>query len=224
MPIPPYPRVFPKAILFDWDNTLVDSWESCFHATNAVFSHFKKKTLTIEEYFKLTPVSVRDFYAEWLIPEDAKKAETLFYHTLCSNNLHTLRPFSEAQNLLRWLFGKKIYVGVVSNKEGDILRQEVSHLGWGKYFSKVIGSRDAEKDKPSPFPILKALSGSDIEASHDVWFVGDSHIDMRCAQQAGCVPIGVNKMACLPDHKVVELSGCLELNTLLMELWEIPKA
>ena len=62
-------------------------------------------------------------------------------------------------------------------------------MGWDKYFSKVIGSDDAAKDKPFREPVDLAFAGSVHRPGQHVWFVGDSDIDLECAQNTGCTAI-----------------------------------
>ncbi|HSV29964.1 MAG TPA: HAD hydrolase-like protein, partial [Candidatus Omnitrophota bacterium] len=77
----------------------------------------------------------------------------------------------------------------VSNKRGGFLRTEADTLGWTPLFGGLVGANDAEADKPHPAPVHLALSGSGIGPSSDVWFVGDSAIDMHCGLASGCVPV-----------------------------------
>ncbi|BDB96464.1 HAD family hydrolase [Candidatus Hydrogenosomobacter endosymbioticus] len=220
MPIPsPYPRIVPRAVLFDWDNTLVDTWRSSYSALNFVLEQYKLKTITADEFVKQPSVSMRDYFAKMFSKEEAERAEFMYYSFVREQHLNSLSPFPGTYNLLQWLMSKGIFAGVVSNKDGVVLRKEVEHLGWSKFFGQVIGSRDAEEDKPSPVPLLTALSRENISAGHDVWFVGDSHIDMMCAQRALCVPVSISKEARIEGHPVVELNGCMELAKLLSSLY-----
>jgi phosphoglycolate phosphatase len=75
---------------------------------------------------------------------------------------------------------------VVSNKQGLILRQESTHLGWDSLFGGLVGASDAERDKPAAEPVLMALAASGIAPGPDVWFVGDTDVDLSCAHAAGC--------------------------------------
>jgi phosphoglycolate phosphatase len=82
-----------------------------------------------------------------------------------------------------------LYLAVVSNKMGPYLRTEAEILGWDRLFGRLVGAMDAEADKPHAAPVHMALSESGIVPGPDVWFVGDSAIDMHCAANSGCVPI-----------------------------------
>jgi phosphoglycolate phosphatase len=93
-----------------------------------------------------------------------------------------------------------VYMGVVSNKKGVNLRKEVQHIGWGKYFDKVVGADDTPRDKPFPDPVIAALEGSGIAAGPDVWFIGDSAIDMQTAHATGCVPMWYGELPEKLEH------------------------
>ena len=151
-----YPNRIPEAVLFDWDNTLVDTWQVCFDSFNIALQAIGRTPITPEEFWNQPHLSARDSHhrfgdghAEW---------ERIFYDNIHKCHLEGLSAFEGAETLLKKLKGREICVGVVSNKRGVILRKEVAHLGWGDYFHAVIGSQDAEQDKPSHLPVLAALS------------------------------------------------------------------
>lgn len=212
-----YPRKVPKAVLFDWDNTLVDTWLMCFEALNKTMTTYGHTPYTPEEFSRRPHASFRDSFPA-IFDNKAGEAEQVFYNHIRANHLETIRPLPGAEKLLQYLRSKNVYIGVVSNKVGEVLRQEVFHLGWGKYFSKVIGSRDTAADKPSPTPVFEALKGSHVEASHDVWFVGDSSIDILCAHQSGCVPVSVGPHAAAPTDPIVHGKDCIKIAKMLTSL------
>ena len=61
-------------------------------------------------------------------------------------------------------------MAIVSNKNKEILSIEVNFLGWQDFFHCVIGSQDADFDKPHPAPALMACQQLQIEAKN-VYFV-----------------------------------------------------
>jgi phosphoglycolate phosphatase len=84
-------------------------------------------------------------------------------------------------------------LAVVSNKTGNYLRREAQHLKWDSLFHRVVGATDCARDKPSPEPVHKALEGSGITPGADVWFVGDTDIDLECAHNSGCAAVLVRQ-------------------------------
>lgn len=178
----------PRAVIFDWDNTLVDTWPTITRCYNAVFTAFGMVQWTEAETRARAHGSLRDafpvlFGARW------EEARDVFYGTFNACHLETLRPIDGAAELLRDLVARNIYLAIVSNKMGPALRTEVGHLGWSGLFGKVVGATDAARDKPAPDPVTIALSGADLRPSDAVWFVGDTVVDLQCAHATGCVPV-----------------------------------
>ena len=182
------PHGSPRAILFDWDNTLVDNWPVISDSMNEVFSAFGMPQWTLAETKARTRASLRDSFPR-LFGERAKEAGRIFSDHFASRHLAELREMPGAGALLRRLKASGIYLGIVSNKRGRFLRLEADHLGWTGHFAKLVGAADAPEDKPSVAPVEMALAGSGIARGPDVWFVGDADIDLECAIRAGCVPV-----------------------------------
>lgn len=212
-----YPRKVPKAILFDWDNTLVDTWRTVFEAINAAREAVNRPPFTVEEFWQRPHHSMRDTAVE-LFGDHMEKGMQVFYETIEKSHLQSLSVLEGADALLNSLKNLGIYVGVVSNKDGHHLRKEVGHLGWDSHFSRVVGARDTSADKPSPIPVFAALQDSTIVPSHDVWFVGDSIVDVLCARKSGCVPIVVGQGEASQQQDIVHARDCSGLMHLLARL------
>ncbi len=175
----------PKAIVFDWDNTLVDSWEGIREAYNATFRHFGMPLWSLEDTQANVAGSMRDTFPQ-MFGERWEEARDVFYATVTAIGTRYLNPLDGALPLLQWLQSQNIHAAVVSNKNGVLLRRDVSALGWDPLFCGVVGAGDCPRDKPAIDPVLSALQTTDIPLNPDVWFVGDSHVDIRCGQNAGC--------------------------------------
>lgn len=178
----------PRAVLFDWDNTLVDNWAAIADALNTVFAAFNKPAWTVAETKTRVRQSLRDsfpamFGARW---EDARD---MFYARFRERHIELLRPLPGAGELVAELAASGFYLGVVSNKNGALLRREAEHLGWSGHFGRIVGAADAARDKPAAEPVTMALEAAGYVAGRDVWFVGDSGIDMQCARASGCVAV-----------------------------------
>jgi phosphoglycolate phosphatase len=214
VPLPP-----PRAILFDWDNTLVDNWAVIADALNAAFAAMGHPLWTEAEVRARVRKSARDTFPE-MFGERSAAAEHIFYSTFEERHLEGLRPMDGAAALLDAARGRGIYLGIVSNKLGRYLRIEAEHLGWTRHFGRIVGATDTAADKPAADPVHAALAGSGIAAGPDVWFVGDAGVDMHCALNSGCIPVllrdeetlGEEFETCVPH---LHLRGCPGLSQLL---------
>jgi len=178
----------PRAVLFDWDNTLVDTWDTIHDAMNTTLIAMGHGTWTLTETHLRVRKALREAFPE-LFGDDWEKARDIFYGRFKEIHLETLTTMLGSEDLLRELVEKGIFLGVVSNKSGDHLRSEATYLGWDRYFTNLVGATDAERDKPAIDPVLMALQGSGANPGPDVWFIGDTAIDMQCALNANCTAI-----------------------------------
>ncbi len=174
----------PAAILWDWDNTLVDGWAAIEAGLNAAFRAFGlpewDRATVLARVRKSLPESFPPMFgAEW------ERARDIFYATVRSCHLDVLHPMPGALHAIE-AAGTIAPQAVVSNKQGALLRAEAAHLGWASHFGTLVGAGDASADKPSAAPLLLALERLGLHASPDVWYVGDTALDMQAARAAGC--------------------------------------
>jgi phosphoglycolate phosphatase len=181
----PLPPTAPRALIFDWDNTLVDSWDTIHHALAATFTAMGREPWTLAETKIRVRHALKDSFPK-LFGERWEEARKLYLDTFTSIHLERLKPVAGAGELLAALAARGLFLAVVSNKTGRLLRAEADHLGWTKHFRRLVGAGDAAFDKPHAASIEAALEGSGIACGPAVWYVGDTGIDMECAANAGC--------------------------------------
>lgn len=177
----------PKAIIFDWDNTLVDTWPIIHEALNATFAKNGKPLWTMEQTVMRVHKSMRDSFPE-IFGESWQEAGE-FYQQQYRAHQMKLEPLPQALEVLERVKEIGLFAVVVSNKRGVNLRAEIEHLGWNPFFSAIVGADDAARDKPHADPVHMAFEKSGLTPGPDVWFIGDSVIDLECALATGCTAI-----------------------------------
>ncbi len=178
----------PKAVIFDWDNTLVDSWPVIHDALNTTYRTYGMREWTLDETRANVRESVRDRFPK-VFGDAWQTAAEVFYKRYDEIHTDAIKPLTGAAEMLGALSDAGFYLGVVSNKRGDYLRAEAGHLGWDRHFSAIVGALDAERDKPDPAPVHMALEPGGHAPGPHVWFVGDADIDLTCAVNTGCIPV-----------------------------------
>jgi len=180
--------VRPRAILFDWDNTLVDSWATIHEALNICMAAMGKPAWSLVDTKQRVRLSLRESFPVHF-GERWEEARQIYLDHFRAIHLERLAPLPGRGELLHGLAAEGIFLGVVSNKTGFLLRREAQQIGWSAYFGNVVGAGDATADKPDAAPVRLALEESGIEAGEAVWFVGDTGVDMECAGNSACVPV-----------------------------------
>ena len=195
----------PRAILFDWDNTLVDSWATIHEALNFLMRAMDRPQWSLAETRERVRLSLRDNFPR-LFGERWEEAREIYLGRFREIHLDRLSPLPGREMMLRALADQGFFLGFVSNKTGELLRREVAQLGWSDFFGSIVGAGDASVDKPAPEPVHLALAPSGIPAGAAVWFVGDTAIDMECARNSGCIAVLLGDAA--PPE---EFLGCAPL-------------
>ena len=200
----------PRAVLFDWDNTLVASWEIIHESLRRTFEDLGREPWSFAQTKAWVRRSMRDSFPD-LFGADAERAERAFYRHYRAHHLCLLTPLAGAAVTLEALRRNRVPLGVVSSKLGGLVRAEAGHLGWSGYFGRIVGAEDAARDKPAPEAVALALEGTGAGPGADVWYVGDTGIDVTCARNSACVAVIVGSdpprdgdRACTPDHQVAD--------------------
>ena len=183
--LPPYPR----AVIFDWDNTLVDSWPAIMEAINHTRATFGLEVWNLEQIKQNCTRAARESFPEWF-GDKWKEAYDVYYKGFDEiRKRRDIGILPGSVELLEFLLEHKIPAMVVSNKRGDYLRIEADKLKWKNHFVAIVGAQDAARDKPAREHVDHALNHTGIQADATVWFIGDSETDVQCARNAGCTPI-----------------------------------
>jgi len=191
----------PSVIVFDWDNTLVDTWPTIHEALSVTLQAMGHKPWTFEETTTRVRHSLRDSFPR-MFGDRWTEARDIFYDAFERNHIARLAPIEGAAEMLQSIAAIGVEMAVLSNKTGGYLRKEVNHLGWTGYFGALVGAGDAERDKPERQALELALGSSAFVPGPDIWIIGDAGIDMEIAHRNGCVPVLLNR----DDHESAEFS------------------
>ncbi len=174
----------PSAVIFDWDNTLVNTWPIIHTALNATLKAKGLAEWTFDMTRSRVKKSMRDSFPE-VFGENWQDAGEIYQAEYRKHHLSKLESLEGAETLLKAIKASGIFCVVVSNKKGDNLRLEIENIGWGHYFQAVVGAQDATHDKPYTEPVALAFKDSVVPLNKSVWFIGDSEIDIECAGNCG---------------------------------------
>ncbi len=175
----------PKAVFWDWDGTLVDSYNFLNDAHNHTlislgFPPFKEGEY--RNYFG----KPREVLYPAIYKDKCDQAKEIFQKYVLGNS-HKVQVLQGAEPVLDMLYKNNIPMGIVSNKKANLIAQELEYLGWSNYFKVIIGAGDAGSDKPSKEPLVLALKKAAInDAYEDIWYIGDTENDLLCAKNIGC--------------------------------------
>jgi phosphoglycolate phosphatase len=85
--------------------------------------------------------------------------------------------------LLHYLDGIEIALGVCTNKDEASARQALEKMSILKFFTCVTGGDTTPYAKPHSMPLLHTLKMMNVAPEQSL-LIGDTHVDALCAQQS----------------------------------------
>jgi HAD superfamily hydrolase (TIGR01509 family) len=175
-----------RAVLFDWDGTLLNSYEADLRAYLSMFHALGINWTERELALHYSPNWLRVYRAAKLPRSKWIEADNLWTRAYKLENPPLL---AGARRVVR-LLAQKFDLGIVTSGNRPRVRRQLRQLELASYFSACVCSEDAAKRKPHPAPLQLALKRLRLPPEHCV-YVGDTAEDIEMARSAGVRSIGV---------------------------------
>lgn len=184
----------PKAILFDWDDTLAHTRAAVVEAMEYVLKKYGREDWnTTKTKYRDTSKSLKENFPNFF-GERANQAYTDYLEYYIQNAYDKVVPLEGAKDFLQSCLHKNIELYIVSNKEKSLLLKEVVFCFPKVPFISILGNGDAKHNKPYPDLVYVALANTDYEINKEnVWLIGDTKQDTECAYNAEIQPILLGK-------------------------------
>jgi len=169
-----------KAILFDLDGVLVDTYEVWFELLNEVARRHGYAPIGRDAYKQSwgqgIEVDVGLYYTRHTI-EQIRDEYARYY----GDFLHHLRVMEGAEQALKSIPLPK---AVITNSPTGLARRALSLAKLDAYFAAVVGCDEVPRSKPAPDGVLEACRRLGVKTD-EVVLIGDSRFDEGAAKAAG---------------------------------------
>ena len=228
-----------RLLVFDLDGTLVDSQVDLANSVNATLTHYGKPSIspeTITTYIGNGAASlVRKSLAHAHVIEDepdpydeafVQEALAWFISYYKVHKLDYTYVYPGVCETLETLQRRNpsLLMAVLTNKPVAPSRAICSHFGLDRFFFRIYGGDSFETKKPSPVGLLTLISEANLLHQskefimpQQTFMIGDSHVDVETARQAGVRSIGcryglspASLEAAGPDIMVESAAGWIE--------------
>ncbi len=176
-----------KLIIFDFDDTLVDSKRAHLHIDTTTAKKLGLKPVSKEKYFKYYGLPYNEFIEKLYPGVSVKKyKETSF----ALYDPGEFKPFPNTEEILDYL-GGKYSLGILSSKENGKLKDVLDHHKLSHYFAYIQGREDSVHFKPDGRVFDRILAHFKLK-KEEVAYVGDLASDRDAALNAGIFFVGIN--------------------------------
>jgi len=208
-----------RAVLFDLDGTLVDSYAALAEAVN-----YARREHGLPD---LGRGRIRDFVGDGLekllqrafespdVPRSAQDAFERRYDEICCSESRVL---ADVASTLAELAALGVSMAVCTNKPTMFSRKILEFLELARYFRAIVGPDLSGARKPDAQHVLRTLEVAQCDRG-DALLVGDMPIDVHAARNSGIdvavVPTGSSSpeqlRAANPDHYLDRFADVLKV-------------
>jgi HAD superfamily hydrolase (TIGR01509 family) len=181
---PPVPL---RAVLFDWDGTLVDSAEASYRCYERLFTEYGIAFDRARFESTYSPNWHRTYEALGLPRERWSEADGRWLVHYTRERTLLLEGAREGLGRLR---AAGLAVALVTSGDRVRVTAELDRLGVRALFDALTCADDTARRKPHPDPLLLGLRHLGVAAS-EAAYVGDSPEDVEMARAAEVYAVGV---------------------------------
>lgn len=190
-----------KAVLFDFDGTIMDSMGILYRIFNTVLKKFGLPTIAPQQFCEKAGRPVKDILRETVLKN--RKIDDLFVRSFenefvkiyVEEGFKDNKPFPSIYKALDFLRFQGIKTAIVTTTPRVFLEDNLSRFGLKKYFDIIIAREDVKNYKPAPDVILKAIKLLKVKPNECV-IVGDSPLDIKAGKKAKVKTIAVSTGLC----------------------------
>ena len=182
-----------KAVVFDFDGTLVDTLPGLVEATNRVLAHSGRRALSLDEGRTMLGGGAprlleRAFRAtgEPLAEPELALSRWRAHYDECAVAGTVLFP--DVVATLEALAHRGVAMGICTSKPLGSTLQLLDALNFRRFFSSVLGKGCTPTPKPHPGHLRAVLTELEAGTDHSV-MVGDSEPDVEVARAAGVIAV-----------------------------------
>lgn len=181
-----------KAIITDFDGTLVNTFEANWMAYERAFAG-EGLSISLEEYNRIYGMRFDDFMRTvGIVDVDVAKRirnlKTLYYPEFFDKIVPNKRLIDELVNFRKT--GGKTAIASTARKEN--LTNVLEHFQLGELFDLIYSADDVKKGKPDPEIYLKTMQQLGVTPEETLIYE-DSEVGVQAAAASGAKYIRVNK-------------------------------
>jgi pyrophosphatase PpaX len=178
-----------KAVIFDFDGTLADTFPAIHSAFNAALEPILGRTFTRDEVIdRFGPPDQGMLLNE--LGEDYQNFDAVVdnYFEAYTGAHDGVVAFEGISQLLKELDTRSYRLACMTGKSRRAADISLEYLGWKERFEVVVAGEEVENPKPAPDGPLRAAELLDV-APENCAYVGDSPADLNASRAAGMIGI-----------------------------------
>jgi HAD superfamily hydrolase (TIGR01549 family) len=206
----------PRAVIFDWDGTLVDTSEASYRCYVRLFQSYSLPFDRDTYASTYSPNWYHTFRCLGLAEEHWSEADARWLSFFAEEKIGLIDGAGE---LISAITGRGIAAGIVTSGSRERVIRELHEHRLASHFAHCVFGCDVANKKPHPEGLLVCLERLGVSAD-DAMYVGDSPEDVSMAKAAGVFSVAVpgsypNRDALVAAGADVMVESIRELHVIL---------
>ena len=178
-----------KALLFDFDGTLLDTNELIIQTFMHVLEERFPGQYSAKDCIKFIGPSLKQTFEE-ITPNEVDEMIAKYRQWNHAHHDELVKEYDGVVSTLTVLKEQGIRLAIVSTKMNATVKKGLDLMGIKHLFELIIGNDDVVNVKPDPEPVLLAIEKLGLE-KEDVMMIGDNSHDIEAGKNAGVKTAGV---------------------------------
>lgn len=180
-----------RCVIFDLDGTLLDTRQGMLDALSRLLDELGQPPVGSERFADAMHFGLPAMLAcaldgshWWSDAAQRPLLEARLTQAYLQGSAQHVSVFRDARTVLDRLQAEGVWMAICTNQAEHSARHLLATFGLDGYFRAVVGGDTFACRKPDPTPLLWLMRQAGAEPGHAL-MVGDSEVDVRCAQRAG---------------------------------------
>ncbi len=176
-----------RAVLFDMDGVLVDSYQAWFELVVQAAAHFSCAAVTREAFAAGWGQGVDQDVVTFYPGRNVEEVDA-YYLAHFGDYADSVRVDAAARGVLAELRRRRVHSAVITNTPSAVARQIIAAAKLAP--DLIVGATDVARPKPAPDMVRRALDRLGV-APTEALVLGDSRFDREAARGAGVHFVGL---------------------------------
>lgn len=181
--------IIKKAVLFDVDGVLLDTWDFIFGAFEYTLTTHGHPIPADELIQKAMGKPLLEFY-KTIFPNIDPNIFGKTHHQYQQGKFDLGKPFPNAKKTLKRLKKAGFSIAAISNRARNSLLISLDRVKLLEFFDLVVSAEDVKNPKPHPDHVYQALKKLKVKPNQ-AYMVGDTDVDILAGKSAGIKTIAV---------------------------------
>ncbi|MBI2971769.1 MAG: HAD family hydrolase [Candidatus Aenigmarchaeota archaeon] len=174
-----------KAVIFDYDGVIADSFSVVHALNNKIMRHFGRKEYALDDFRRVSMDWKATYRSLGMTEEQIEESARMFYHDIALLQ-HEVQVFRGMEKVLAELH-TRCRIGIVTNNLRSIIETKLRNEKILAFIHEIVDGHEG-KLKPDPTSVTMCMNKLGVRPT-ETCLVGDTFDDILAGRRAGVAKV-----------------------------------